>query len=179
MGLRACPECGGKVSSDAPLCPHCGRRKPGSGGSVVLGVFVAAFVLVALMAAMNQALLSPEEKAARQAQEAEAARRRETENAERQAAAERRADALAVVEGSLRGSSEDFGGSIEGIVENKSDQTIRYARIVFTVYDLSGAQIGTAEDFIRDLKSGGRWSFKASYFGRRIGQYELKELTWR
>lgn len=26
MPVKACPDCGGKVSTAAPSCPHCGRR---------------------------------------------------------------------------------------------------------------------------------------------------------
>lgn len=27
MGIRTCPDCGGKIADNAPTCPHCGATQ--------------------------------------------------------------------------------------------------------------------------------------------------------
>jgi hypothetical protein len=49
MALLSCPECGGKVSSEAPACPHCGH--PIKAASKTEGCGCATFILICFIAA--------------------------------------------------------------------------------------------------------------------------------
>jgi hypothetical protein len=49
MALTACPECGGKVSTDARACPHCGKPlRPSSYRLLVRGVLWGGIAVVLL-----------------------------------------------------------------------------------------------------------------------------------
>lgn len=55
MALATCKECGGKVSTDAASCPHCGRvppKKPGAGTLFIGGI--AAFVVGSMIVESNR-----------------------------------------------------------------------------------------------------------------------------
>ncbi len=52
MALRACKECGQKISSDAKSCPHCGKKVGMGAGSsclVVVGVLILLAVIPFVM----------------------------------------------------------------------------------------------------------------------------------
>lgn len=55
--------------------------------------------------------------------------------------------------------------SIEGKLKNVSGKDITYAQIEFSVYDSSGALIGSAWANISSLKNGETWKYSAVYFG--------------
>jgi hypothetical protein len=78
------------------------------------------------------------------------------------------------------GISTEWSTLISGTVENDSPSTVYSAAIEFTVYDYSGAVIGTASDLLSTpLPPGGRWSFQA-YCPRAAGpgsRCELASLT--
>ena len=50
MALRTCAECKGQISSDAKICPHCGKKRGGIGclGTVIV-VFLALMVFGAII----------------------------------------------------------------------------------------------------------------------------------
>lgn len=56
MSLKTCKDCGTEVSSNATVCPRCGRARPGGGvpGAVTfvtvgVGVAVIVYLLVLLV----------------------------------------------------------------------------------------------------------------------------------
>jgi len=54
MALRPCKECGQQISTDAKVCPHCGKNQKQSvtaGGA--LGIFILLLVLFGVLASMN------------------------------------------------------------------------------------------------------------------------------
>ena len=42
MALKKCKECGGQVSSDAKICPHCGAKQNKTNWKAI-GIMIAVF----------------------------------------------------------------------------------------------------------------------------------------
>jgi hypothetical protein len=51
------------------------------------------------------------------------------------------------------------------------------AQISFSLYDDSGAQVGTAIANINGLEPGNKWKFEAISFGQEFTKYQFIELT--
>jgi hypothetical protein len=66
---------------------------------------------------------------------------------------------------------------ISGEVKNNSSHQYSYAQITFSLYDNSGAQVGTAVDNINNLEPYGIWKFKAMVSDERAKKYRFSELT--
>lgn len=58
----------------------------------------------------------------------------------------------------------DFNRYIVGSVVNGTGRRLRYAQVTFSLYDGSGARVGSAMDNINDLDPGAVWNFKAIVF---------------
>jgi RNA polymerase subunit RPABC4/transcription elongation factor Spt4 len=78
MSLHPCKECGQQISSDARVCPHCGKKqgkKPGIGAGLGWGclVIIGAWVLFSAIGAMvehhGKSKPSPAEQAAKEKHE--------------------------------------------------------------------------------------------------------------
>ncbi len=125
-----------------------------------------------------RAIAQAREKA-RRAKEEEAeraeAKRRDAE-AKRRAEEESDFDGLVLLNKTLQGTITDFGGHITGTVLNRRGKTLRYAQITVTLYDESGAQVGTALANINDLEEDGRWNFKAVAF-RKYARYRVSKVS--
>ena len=66
---------------------------------------------------------------------------------------------------------------LEGIVENTEDKELTFCCVSFTLYDKDGNVIGTAEDYINNLKAGAKWRFSASgSMGYEPASFEIDEL---
>lgn len=48
MALKKCRECGGQVSSEAAICPHCGVKKPVKKQSTLVSIVVVLIILAAI-----------------------------------------------------------------------------------------------------------------------------------
>lgn len=107
----------------------------------------------------------------------EQAAREATEAAARKAEEELDRNGLVLLRKSVSGRSEQFGGKITGIVENRRSRKLGYAQISFNLYDDSGAQVGSAVDNINGLEPGGKWKFEASSLGKEFTTYKFSELT--
>jgi hypothetical protein len=55
MALRTCAECKGQISSDAKVCPHCGKKQGGIGffGTIVV-VFIVLMVFGAILSSNSK-----------------------------------------------------------------------------------------------------------------------------
>ena len=66
---------------------------------------------------------------------------------------------------------------LEGIAENATDKDMVSCGVSFTLYDNNGNVIGTADDYLNDLKSGAKWRFSATgSMGYEPASFELNEL---
>lgn|ERR1019366_8487518 len=67
--------------------------------------------------------------------------------------------------------------AIVGKVRNNSDKTYRYVSIRFSLYDKSGAQVGTALAGISGLNALGTWKFRAVVAEKDAANFELQKLS--
>jgi hypothetical protein len=65
-------------------------------------------------------------------------------------------DGLVLLRKSVVGKGGQYTGEITGTVINRRDHKLRYAQISFSLFDASGAQVGSAIANINDLEPGGR-----------------------
>lgn len=108
------------------------------------------------------------ERQLKAAAEAEAARKAEEEY---------NAGGLILLLKTVAGRRGEFGAEITGTVINRRNRKLRYAQITFSLYDESGAQVGTALANINGLEPDGRWKFKATAFGTDFARYKFSELS--
>jgi len=57
MALKECPECGGRMSTTASTCPHCGARNQVEVLKIVAGVLIGVIILVVLPFVLFMSLL--------------------------------------------------------------------------------------------------------------------------
>lgn len=55
---------------------------------------------------------------------------------------------------------DDFSGSVEGIVENTTDEVKDYIQVQVRAYDADGNQLDSYLDNTTDLQAGGTWAFE-------------------
>ncbi len=77
----------------------------------------------------------------------------------------------------VKSSIGEFGGEITGIVENRRGKDLRYVEITFSLYDDSGAQVGTAFANVTGLDAGGRWKFRAIILRTDATKFKVFELS--
>lgn len=55
MALKPCPECGREISTKAPVCPHCGAKKPGKArrGCLIPSLIFAGLVVIVVIVGGN------------------------------------------------------------------------------------------------------------------------------
>jgi hypothetical protein len=70
-----------------------------------------------------------------------------------------------------------LGMEITGTVINRRNKTLNYAQINFSIFDESGAQIGSALANINGLEPGARWNFKAQSFNKNGEKFKLSQLS--
>ena len=87
------------------------------------------------------------------------------------------ANGLVLMRKTVSAKTGDFGGTIQGVVENRRDRKLIYAEITFNLYDESGAQVGSAMANITGLEPRGKWKFEATSFGTDFSTYKFSELT--
>ena len=131
---------------------------------------------VAAMIRVAQEKQTAEMKRKMAAAEAEVQRRAAVEAA-RKAEEEYEQNGLVLLNKTLKGTGDRFGGKITGIVINRRNKKLSYAQISFNLYDESGAQVGSALDNINGLEPGGRWKFEANSFGTDFSTYKINEMT--
>lgn len=74
MSLHPCKECGQQISSDAKVCPHCGKKQRGSSGVgwlllAIIGVIVFFNAIGSLTEHHRGTTMSPAARAAKQKEE--------------------------------------------------------------------------------------------------------------
>lgn len=99
------------------------------------------------------------------------------EAAARKAERELDVNGLVLMRKTVSGTTNNFGGTITGVVENRRGRKLNYAQITFNLYDDSGAQVGSAMANINGLEPGGKWKFEATSFGKEFTTYKFNELT--
>lgn len=73
-----------------------------------------------------------------------------------------------------------YSATITGIAKNISGQDLSYASVEFSVYDVSGNNLGTALANINNLMEGDNWRFEAtllSFPSTRPSTYKLADVT--
>jgi len=70
-----------------------------------------------------------------------------------------------------------LGMEITGTVINRRSKTLNYAQINFSIFDESGAQVGSALANINGLEPGARWNFKAQSFNKNGEKFKLSQLS--
>jgi len=109
-------------------------------------------------------------------QRAEASAKVETE-AKHKAEEEFDSSGLVLLRKSVHGQTGEFTTEITGTVINRRASKLAYAQITFNVYNERGAQVGSALANINGLEPGGKWDFKAVYFGADCKTYKFSELS--
>ena len=73
-----------------------------------------------------------------------------------------------------------YSATITGVAKNTSGQDLSYASVEFSVYDVSGNNLGTALANINNLMAGDTWRFQAtllSFPSIRPSTYKLADVT--
>lgn len=72
--------------------------------------------------------------------------------------------------------------TIEGIVENNSDEMVRYVEVTARVYDADGNQLDSYIDNTSDLDAGRSWSFEIMLLEEsdEIDDYDIavEDISW-
>ncbi|WP_197204086.1 FxLYD domain-containing protein [Crateriforma conspicua] len=103
--------------------------------------------------------------------------REEAEREARIAEEELNVDGLVLMRNSVSGTTNEFGITVKGVVENRRNRKLSYAQITFNIYDSSGAQVGSAAANINGLEAGGRWKFEAHGLTEKGTSYKFSELS--
>lgn len=97
--------------------------------------------------------------------------------AQRKADEERDFDGLVLFWNATKGTSDEYGGEITGLVENRRPRALSYVQISFNLFDRNGVQVGTAFDNTTNLDPGRKWRFRAHTLGTRFHSFKCAEVT--
>jgi hypothetical protein len=70
-----------------------------------------------------------------------------------------------------------FNGCLTGLVTNNTSESIAGITAEFSLYDESGAKIGTTTDTVRNLAGHEVWRVKARVFEKEFKHYRFEGLT--
>ena len=131
------------------------EKKKGSKLKVVIIVVVVLIVLAAIGGSMgggnsSSSDSSKQSGAATEQSQQSGKQEEEKKPAEPYTISEEKAD-----------TSNEFMYQITGTLVNNTDSDKSYIQVQYTLYDASGAQVGTALANTNNLKAGGTWKFKA------------------
>lgn len=70
-----------------------------------------------------------------------------------------------------------YGTYVVGQIRNNADRTYNIVRINITLYDSSGAQVGSAHAFRKNLDPNGVWNFIASSTAKHAIYYKIAEIS--
>jgi hypothetical protein len=73
--------------------------------------------------------------------------------------------------------SEQYARYVVGTVRNNSTKTHGYVQVSISLYDKSGALVGSTLANVNGLEPGGLWKFKAIILEDSATSYKIKEVT--
>ncbi|MGE5550536.1 MAG: FxLYD domain-containing protein [Bacteroidota bacterium] len=172
-----CSNCGKEILGNAQFCSSCGAPasppaahlqtaatkehppapKKKSGCLTVIGVLVALFIAIGILAA----LFGDDGTSPASGQMASIT------------------DSTPDLEylGDAKVVSDDFNRYITGTVKNNSKREYEYVQIEFNLYDKFGTQIGSTFDNLNNLEPGGTWKFKAMILEDEAASFKYKNIT--
>lgn len=151
MTMKTCKDCGNEISKTAKTCPKCGRKLKHTGRNAILGI-VIAILAISIMSSGGDNNTTP------------------TSNQQKQ-------EKFTLISDSK---TTDMLGTtyIEGEIKNNTDKTYSYVQVTFNLYDVNGAQLGTAVDNINNLEPNGTWKYKAiGLVTEDVATYKFVEIT--
>lgn len=102
----------------------------------------------------------------------------QTQQADQNQDAQKPAEPFTISDAQLD-TSNPYAVKVNGTLVNNTDSDKSYVQVSYTLYDASGAQIGTALANTNNLKAGGTWKFSAlgSVSGGEVAKFELGDVT--
>jgi len=80
---------------------------------------------------------------------------------------------------SQQGNTDNYGFiTINGEIKNNTNKTYSYVQVTFTLYDASGAQVGTALANINNFEANGTWRFEAIGTGKAVSYKCTDIIGW-
>ena len=160
MALKICKECGEEISSDAKVCPKCGKIQKAS-SSVKHPVLIVIIVLIFLGMIISVGTSGSIKY---------------SNSIGTGSSTSVPAEKFTLVSSEMTGT--DYSAYIEGEIRNNTNKKYSYVKVSFTLYDENGAQLGSAIDSINNLEPNGTWKYKAiAVTTENIGSFKLNEIT--
>ncbi len=72
---------------------------------------------------------------------------------------------------------DEYMGYIVGTIRNNTAKRYNYVGVTISLYDASGAQIGSTLDNVSGLDPHGSWKFKAMVAEEGVARYKIAEVT--
>jgi RNA polymerase subunit RPABC4/transcription elongation factor Spt4 len=147
--MKACKECKKEISTEAKICPNCGKKNPTSSFSVLkwIGVALVGFFVLGIIIEANK---SPEQKAA----DAVARAEREAKRAEEKAKVDPKTEALNSVKlEKLNWYKGGFGSTmmLDATIKNDGSRDVKDIKIECTHYSNSGTRIDSNKSIVFEL----------------------------
>ena len=158
MAMKKCKECGTDVSSDAKVCPKCGKDQRNFFMKHKVITFILVVIVLGVIAGVggSNTTNNPSGDGTMKTNTA--------------------TEKFTLVSDEM--TSDSFSTYIQGEIKNNTDKTYSYAQVTFNVYDSSGAQIGTAVDNINNFEPNGTWRYKAiALTTDKVASYKFVEIT--
>ncbi|MEG2311006.1 MAG: FxLYD domain-containing protein [Clostridia bacterium] len=157
--MKKCKHCQTEIDKKAKICPTC-KKKQGHTGLIISGIIIAIIIVAIATSGGNK----PNNQSGTQTNT-------ETKNQEK----------FTLQEGH-KGYTDEYGMSyyIEGTIKNNTHKQYSYVQITLNLYDVEGAQVGSAVANINNLEPNGLWKFKALGSlgdGKKVASYKMMEIT--
>lgn len=163
---KKCPHCAMAIPKDAKICPHC-RKTLGFTVPAKIGIGFIALLIFAGIIGRHERTTPKEVSKPIKSEQAEVYKPIESKAAEEKLTLE-----------DFNVITKQYGNKyIVGTVRNNMDKEYKYAQISFSLYDSSGAQVGTAWTNISNLESGGVWKFEALILKENAVTVKFKGIT--
>lgn len=159
--MTKCKACGEEIAKSAKACPKCGARNRRGHRFffVALLFFLSVLILTSVLGGDKDDPAGNSEQNTIQAYNNKMASKKLQE-----------VDAPQIVE-------DQYGyKTISGSFKNISDTSIFYAQVTFSLFDDSGAQVGSAFVNINNLAKDAVWKYSATPMTQDFTSFELAEI---
>ena len=157
--MKKCKYCQTEIDDKAKICPNC-KKSQGNKLGTIIGCIIIIVIVIAISTNGNT---------------------NSSDNLSNINNTTQKQDDFTLQDGH-KGYTDEYGMSyyIEGSIKNNTSKQYSYVQVTFNLYDLDGAQIGSAMSNINNLEANGLWKFKALGSignGKGVASYKLMEIS--
>lgn len=188
-----CRKCKMDIPKGAKVCAFCGARQGMSCGGLI-GAFVFVIVVIAVGSALINGNKNAQTSGTPTTSKSISTSTPKSESSN-STTSETKTDTSAKPEttkseetkyptmngfviGEKKGTSDEYGCRVVGVVANGTGKDCRYVQITIGFYSKNGAKIDSGIDNVLNLGAGESWQYEVYGLGSNISSFKIEDISW-